>query len=317
MDSFIYSLNATVPVFLVIIVGGLLKRWGMLNDNFVSVTNKFVFHVALPCMLFLDLADTDIRSNFDIKYIAYCFFVTLLSILVIWFAARRLLKDRSMVGAFVQASYRSSAAILGIAFIQNIYGDAGMAPMMIIGAVPLYNVFAVIVLTFENVDEKGSRGKEKILKALKGVATNPIIIGIVLGMAAALLRIPIPGILHKTINNLGVTASPLALIAIGAGFEGRAALAKIKPTIAASLLKLVVLEAIFLPLAIWLGFRDQKLIALIIMLGSPTTPSAYIMAKNMGGDGVLTSSTVVMTTMLSAVTLTFWIFLMRYMGMIR
>lgn len=316
MDSFIYSLNATVPVFLVMIIGGILKKRGMLNDNFVSVTNKFVFHVTLPCMVYLDLADTDIIHNFDGKYIAYCFFVTLISILVIWGAAKKLIKDRSMVGAFVQASYRSSAAILGIAFIQNIYGDSGMAPMMIIGAVPLYNVFAVVVLTFENVEEQGNEGKEKILKALKGVVTNPIIIGIVLGMLSSLLQIRLPGILYKTVSNLGSMASPLALIAIGAGFRGREALAKIKPTIAASLLKLVVLEAIFLPLAVWLGFRDQKLIALIIMLGSPTTPSAYIMAKNMGGDGTLTSSVVVMTTMLSAVTLTFWIFLVRYFGLI-
>lgn len=316
MDSFIYSLNATVPVFLIMIIGGILKKRGMLNDNFVSVTNKFVFHVALPCMVFLDLADTDIIHNFDGTYIAYCFFVTLTSILVIWAAARKFIKDKSMVGAFVQASYRSSAAILGIAFIQNIYGDSGMAPMMIIGAVPLYNVFAVVVLTFENVEEQGSEGKEKILKALKGVITNPIIIGIVLGMIFSLLQIELPGILHKTINNLGVMASPLALIAIGAGFKGREALAKIRPTIVASMLKLVILEAIFLPLAVWLGFRDQKLIALIIMLGSPTTPSAYIMAKNMGGDGVLTSSIVVLTTMLSAVTLTFWIFLVRYFGLI-
>jgi hypothetical protein len=120
----------------------------------------------------------------------------------------------------------------------------------------------------------------------------------------------------KTINNLGITASPLALLAIGASFEGRKALAKIKPTVLASMFKLVILEAIFLPMAISLGFTDQKLLALIIMLGSPTTPSAYIMAKNMGGDDVLTSSVVVLTTMLSAITLTFWIFLTRSMGLI-
>jgi hypothetical protein len=115
---------------------------------------------------------------------------------------------------------------------------------------------------------------------------------------------------------LGITASPLALLAIGASFEGRKALAKIKPTVLASMFKLVILEAIFLPMAIALGFCDQKLLALIIMLGSPTTPSAYIMAKNMDGDDVLTSSVVVLTTMLSAITLTFWIFLTRYMGLI-
>ena len=314
MDSFIYSLNATVPVFLIMIVGGLLKKKGMLTNEFVSVANKFVFHVALPCKLLLDLSSVDIIHNFDAKYVGFCFTVTLISILAIWFLARKLLKNPSGTGAFVQASYRSSAAILGVAFIENIYGNSGMAPLMMIGSVPLYNIFAVVVLTFEN-PENHEKGKEKIIKAVKGVAANPIILAIFAGMILSLCNFQFPVIINKAINNLGVMASPLALIAIGAGFEGRKALTKIKPTVAAALMKLVILEAIFLPAAVALGFRDQKLLALIIMLGSPTTPSAYIMAKNMGGDDVLTSSVVVLTTMLSAITLTFWIFLMRHLGL--
>jgi hypothetical protein len=315
MDSFIYSLNATVPVFLVMIVGGLLRKQGMLTKEFVSVANKFVFHIALPCKLLLDLAEIDIVHNFDIKYIGFCFAVTLISILSIWILAKKILKYPSEVGAFVQASYRSSAAILGVAFIENLYGNSGMAPLMMIGSVPLYNIFAVVVLTFENPQNKGE-GKEKIVKAVKGVATNPIILAIFAGIILSLLNVKFPTMITKTINNLGITASPLALLAIGASFEGRKALAKIKPTVLASMFKLVILEAIFLPMAISLGFTDQKLLALIIMLGSPTTPSAYIMAKNMGGDDVLTSSVVVLTTMLSAITLTFWIFLTRSMGLI-
>lgn len=316
MDSFIYSLNATVPIFLVMVIGGLLRKQGMLNDSFVSVANKFVFVVALPAKLFLDLAATDIRHNFDVQYIGFCFIVTLCSILVIWLLAKKLLKDQREVGAFVQASYRSSAAILGVAFIENIYGNSGMAPLMMIGAVPLYNIFAVIVLTFENPDNAGN-GREKIMKAVKGVCTNPIILSIAAGIIASLLELRFPAMINKTINYLGIMASPMALLAIGAGFEGRKAIKKIKPTVAAACTKLFILEAIFLPAAIALGFRDQKLLALIIMLGSPTTPSAYIMAKNMGGDDVLTSSVVVLTTMLSAVSLTFWIFLVRYMGLIQ
>ena len=119
MDSLIYSLNATVPVFAVMIAGYLFRKIGLLNDAFVSVANKFVFRVALPCMLFLDLWETDIIENWNGRYIGYCAVVTLISILVIWGLAKLLLKDKTEVGAFVQASYRSSAAILGIAFIEN------------------------------------------------------------------------------------------------------------------------------------------------------------------------------------------------------
>ena len=89
-----------------------------------------------------------------------------------------------------------------------------------------------------------------------------------------------------------------------------------QPSLVAAFLKLIGLTAIFLPIAVWLGFRDQKLLALVIMLASPTTPTAYIMAKNMHGDDVLSSSVIVLTTFFSALTLTFWIFIMRYFGYI-
>ncbi len=316
MDSLIYSLNATVPVFAVMVAGYIFRRIGLLNDTFVSVANKFVFQVCLPCMLFLDLWETDIQNNFDGRYIGFCAAVTLISILVNWAMAMWVLMDKTEVGAFVQVSYRSSAAILGIAFIQNIYGNSGMGPLMIIGAVPLYNIFAVIILTFESNDASMKQDKSRIKTAGWNILKNPIIIGIVLGLLASLLQLKLPDMVIKSLDYLGGMASPLALIAIGAGFEGRKALTKIKPTLAATFLKLIGLTAVFLPIAVWLQFRDQELLALVIMLGSPTTPTAYIMAKNMHGDESLCSSVIVMTTLLSAFTLTMWIFLLRYLGLI-
>lgn len=316
MDSFLYSLNATVPVFAVMLVGYLLRRIGFLTEEFVSVANKFVFKVCLPCMLFLDLAQIDIRHQFDGAYIGFCAAVTIISILSIWGLAKLFLKDKTEVGAFVQTAYRSSAAILGIAFIENIYGNSGMGPLMIIGAVPLYNVFAVIILTLESNDETVRKDKSRIKTTFLNILRNPIIIGIALGMLASLIQITMPHMLEKSVQYLGNMASPLALIAIGAGFEGKKALAKIKPSLVAAFLKLIGLTAIFLPIAVWLGFRDQKLLALVIMLASPTTPTAYIMAKNMHGDDVLYSSVIVLTTFFSALTLTFWIFIMRYFGYI-
>ncbi len=317
MDSFIYSLNATVPIFLVMVIGNLLNRIGLINRQFSNIADKLVFKICLPCMLFLNLSGTNIRKEFDTSYIGYCSAVTLLSILSIWFAAKRLMKDKSMVGAFVQGSYRSSAAILGLAFIENIYGSSGMAPLMIIGSVPLYNIFAVIVLTLENGQAENHTITLQLRNAFFGIIKNPIIIGIFLGLIASFFNLSLPHMIEKTVKNLGTIASPLALLSIGASFEGRKAIAKIKPTAIASFLKLIGLTALFLPVAIWLGFRGQKLIAIIIMLASPCTPTSYIMAKNMGGDASLASSIVVSTTLLSSVTLTGWIFLARLLDFIQ
>ena len=316
MENFIYSVDATFPIFLVMVIGYILKQIGMLNDNFVTVANRFNFKVTLPFMLFRDISGVDIRAVFDIRYVLFCALVSTACFWIIWGGVKLFLKDQSMRGAFVLASFRSSAAVMGLAFIQNMYGSSAMGPLMIVSAVPLYNIFSVIVLTFEGARSGEVDPKQKIKAACINIAKNPIILGILTGLIVGLLGIDFPVIVDKTVNSVAQMATPLALITIGAGFEGRKALAKIRPTIAASMIKLVIQPLIFLPVAAWMGFRGEQMIAILIMLASPTTPSCYIMAKNMDNDGVLTASVIVMTTLLAAFTLTGWIFILKTVGLI-
>ncbi len=316
MNDFIFSINVTFPIFLVMVIGWVLKQIGMLNDNFVTVANRFNFKVTLPFMLFRDISSVDIKAVFDLKFVLFCAIASSICFWVIWGATKLFLKDHTMRGAFVQASFRSSAAVMGLAFISNIYGASAMGPLMIIGAVPLYNIYSVLVLTFEADHGDEARDTGKIKQACINIAKNPIIIAIVLGLVVALAGIHFPTIVNKTVNSVAQMATPLALIALGAGFEGRKALAKMKPTLWASAIKLVIQPLIFLPVAAYLGFRGEKMIAILIMLAAPATPSCYIMAKNMKNDGVLTASIVVMTTLLAAFTLTGWIYILRVMALI-
>ncbi len=315
MENLIFSLNATVPVFLLMALGYLLRLFKIVDEPFVNTLNSFNFKITLPVLLFQDIAKSDFYAVWDTGYVLYCFFVTFFCIAAIWLLSALLYKDKSHTGEFVQASFRGSAAVLGVAFIQNIYGNAGMAPLMIIGTVPLYNIAAVLILSFTKPSGETS-GKNALLKSVKGILTNPIILGILLGMVFSLSGIRFPFILNKTLESVSSLATPLALIGLGAGFEGRKALKQIKPTIISSFIKLLLLPLLFLPLAATLGFRDEKMVAILIMLGAPTTVSCYIMAKNMGHDGTLTSSVVVATTFLSSVTITLWLFLLRTFGLI-
>lgn len=316
MNDFIFSINVTFPIFLVMVIGWGLKQIGMLNDNFVTVANRFNFKVTLPFMLFRDISSVDIKAVFDLKFVLFCAIASSICFWVIWGATKLFLKDHTMRGAFVQASFRSSAAVMGLAFISNIYGASAMGPLMIIGAVPLYNIYSVLVLTFEADHGDEARDTGKIKQACINIAKNPIIIAIVLGLVVALAGIHFPTIVNKTVNSVAQMATPLALIALGAGFEGRKALAKMKPTLWASAIKLVIQPLIFLPVAAYLGFHGEKMIAILIMLAAPATPSCYIMAKNMKNDGVLTASIVVTTTLLAAFTLTGWIYILRVMALI-
>ena len=314
MENLIFSLNETIPIFLMMLLGMLFRKLGWMDEVFAAKMNKFVFLVPLPVLLFEQLATVDFSEVWDIKFILFCFVVTAISITISTLISL-LWKDRSVKGEFIQATYRSSAALLGIAFIQNIYGTAGMAPLMIIGSVPLYNIMAVVVLS---VFKPGNNSFDKALvkKTLKGIVTNPIIIGIVAGFVWSALKLPMPSILHKTVSSIGATATPMGLMSMGATFEMKKATSKMKPTLVAVFMKLVGFCAIFLPMAALLGFRNEEMIAILVMLGSATTVSCFVMARNMGHEGTLSSGVIMMTTLLSAFTLTMWLDVLRSFGLV-
>ena len=314
MENLIFSLNATIPIFLMMLLGMLFRKLGWMDEVFAAKMNKFVFLVPLPVLLFEQLATVDFSEVWDIKFILFCFVVTAISITISTLISL-LWKDRSIKGEFIQATYRSSAALLGIAFIQNIYGTVGMAPLMIIGSVPLYNIMAVVVLS---VFKPGNNSFDKALvkKTLKGIATNPIIIGIVVGFVWSALKLPMPLILHKTVSSIGATATPMGLMSMGATFEMKKATSKMKPTLVAVFMKLVGFCVVFLPMAALLGFRNEEMIAILVMLGSATTVSCFVMARNMGHEGTLSSGVIMMTTLLSAFTLTMWLDVLISFGLV-
>ncbi len=313
-ENLIFSLNSTMPIFLLIVLGWFLMRVHLFNEEFAAVADKYVFKVALPVLLFRDIATADIYANFQLKFVLFCMIATTIMFMGTWALTELFMKDKSMVGAFVQGAARGSAAILGIAFVNNIYGNSGMAPMMIVAAVPLYNIYSVIILTFCSNDRSSHKGAIK--KALINIIKNPIILGIFIGLPFSLLRIDLPQIISKSVDNIAATATPIALLVVGATFEGRKAIKKIKPTMVATLIKLIIIPLVFFPFAVMLGFRGSELVAILVMLGSPTTVTCYIMAKNMGNDSVLSSSIVVMATLLSSITLTMWVFILKSLALI-
>ena len=313
MENLIFSLNATIPIFLMMVLGVFFRKTGLLKENMINGLNQFVFKATLPVLLFGDLAKQDFAQAWNGKFVAFCFVVTLVSISLVALMSMAL-KDKSQRGEFIQGAYRSSAAILGIAFITNIYGNSGMAPLMIIGSVPLYNIMAV-VLSFTKPGQNGM-SPELIKKTLKGIATNPIILGILAGALWSVLRLPMPTILTKTVSSLGGLTTPLGLMAMGAAFNWSEAKSGMGPAFAASFMKLIGLCTLFLPVAVLLGFREAELIAILVMLGSSTTVSSYVMARNMGHSGVLSSSIVAITTLGSAFSLTFWLYVLKTLALI-
>lgn len=314
LNNLIFCLNATVPIFFLILLGMFLRKIQLVDDAFTARLNTLVFRVCLPALLFHDMYRTDYRTNWNTAYVVYCALATLASILICT-GISYLLKDRSVQGEFIQTSYRSSATILGIAVVQNLYQNVGMAPLMVIGAVPIYNIAAVIILEMYRPD-RGKLNAALLRKTLHGILTNPIILSILLGFAWSLLRIPLPAVGDTTLDYVGRCATPLGIIAMGASFQWEKARQSAGPALLSTFIKLFGLCALFLPLGVHLGFRKDLLVAALAMCGSSSTISCFVMAKGMGHKGDLTISTVMLTTLLSAFSLTFWLFILKSHGWI-
>lgn len=314
-ENLLFSLNASMPIVLLMIFGYICRKVDLLDDHTTSKLNKFTFKAALPALLFKDLSTADFRAVWDGEMVGFCVIVTILSV-AIAVVYSLFHKDKAERGEIIQASYRSSAAVLGIAFVNNIYGESLMAALMIVGTVPIYNIIAVAVLAATSPDKKGESKKMLFLDTLKGVVTNPIIIGIAVGILWSLIKFPQPAIMSKTVGYMANMATPLSLIALGASFKVEEAKSKVGVTVGICFIKLILFCGIFLPIAINMGFRGEKLVAVLVMLGSATTGSCFVMVKNFGHKGTITAFAVMLTTICSAFTLTLWLFLLRSKGYI-
>lgn len=315
LDNLLFSLNATMPIFLMMVVGYVLKRIKWLDEKTTQVLNKLVFRIFLPALLFMDLAKQDFASIWDSEFVLFCAVTTVVSIAIATLFSFTD-KDRDDRGEIIQASYRSAAATLGIAFMTNIYDNVGMVALMIIGSVPIYNIVAVLVLSLTSPENNGAKGKELFGRTVRGLVTNPIILSILAGLLWSVLKLPKPEIFTKSMTYLGNVASPMALIALGACFEFKNVKEKLKPILLVNFNKLFLFCILFLPLGIYMGFRDERIVAALIMLGSGTTSSSFIMAKNMGHKGVISSSAVMTTTLFCSFTMTLWLFILRSLGYI-
>ncbi len=304
------SLNITMPVFFMMMLGVLFRRLGWMTENFARELNRFVFQIPLPASVFMQLYRADFLSVWDLPFVLFCLLVTVAQILIA-VVLSLLIRKRELRGEFVQASYRSSTALLGLTYLQQAYNSASASALMMVGCVPLYNVAAVILL-----NQQEGKGRAVRASLIKSILLNPIIWGILLGFVFTYLHIRLPGIAEKTVSNVGALASPAGLMAMGASIDFRKLGSRAKEILAASGLKLVIFPALFLPLAVRMGYRGEKLMAILIMTGSATTVAGYVMAKQQGCEGEVSAGTVMLTTLLTSVTLTIFIFIMKHLSLL-
>ena len=311
LDNFLFSLNVVVPVFLVMILGYVLKKTDVISAGFLTSGNKVVYYIGLPALLFRGVYTTDISEFMDFRFTAFALIATTASFFIIWGGAAIFLRqDKPVLGAFAQGAFRGSFALLGIPLILNMAGDAGMAraALVVVFVVPFFNVFSIMSLASCSGEKLGP------LTVILTVIKNPSNIMIVIGILLAVFNLSLPIMISGAINTTANIATPLALICLGGGMVFRGFDTKFKYAVIASIIKCVIIPILFTVVAFLMGFRDYDLAVILIMGGIPSAVVAYAMAVQFGGDTYVAGTIVVITTFMSAVTLTIFIYAVRALG---
>lgn len=311
MENLMISANAVLPMCLVMALGYGTRRLGWLRREEISTINKIAFRFFLPCLLYYNIYCSDLSGSFDPLLMTYAVGGVLLTfgLALGYTLLTEKLPERR--GVLIQGMFRSNYVIMGIPVATALLGadQLGTVSILIAVIVPLFNMLAVVVL------EVFRGQKPKPLHILGQIAKNPLVIGSVLGILTLVAGIRLPHILEQTIQSVSAIASPLQLFLLGAFFQFSGLKTYRRELVTVSIAKLIVSPGLFLGLGALLGFRGVAFVSLIGIFASPTAVNSFTMAQQMGGDAELAGDIVVTTSAASILTMFFWIFLFKSLGM--
>lgn len=306
------TLEITLPVFAMVFIGLGLKRARWIDAAFVTTASQLVFKATLPTLIFLSIIRADLEATLNPRLLGVFALATLGSFLAVWgWAALRVARaDR---GSYIQGAFRGNCGIVGLALAASMYGDYGLsAGGLLLGVVILtYNAFSVVALATYR-DEARVDWRD----ILAHIVRNPLILAVVAALPVALLAPPLPGWLLTSGEYFASLTLPLALICIGATLSFGALQASGAVALSASLMKMVVIPALATGAAWLAGFEGRELGVMFLFFASPTAAAAFVMARAMGGNAVLTANIIALTTLMASVTITLGAFGLQMAGLI-
>ncbi len=309
-SNFIVAVSAVIPMFCLMFIGVMVKKYRLLTDEELNHMNRMVFRVFFSCMMFYSIYTTNLATTFRPALMLYGAAGVLAVCFISMFLICHFEPENRRRGVMTQAIFRSNFVLMGIPMVANIFGEENIAvtTMMIAVIVPIYNILGVFVLeTFRG-------GRFALLPILLGVLRNPMILGAIAGAACLLLGIYIPKPVLKPIGQIASATTPVALIILGASFRLGSTMEHRPQLISCILARLIFVPGILLSLAIVLGFRGIDFVTLISIFATPCAVASFAMAQQMGGDADLAGNCVVFTSALSCFTIFGWILLFKTLG---
>lgn len=307
MENFTLAINVVFPLFFMMALGYGLKIVGIFEDDFLKKLNNLCFKVFLPAVLFNNIYNSNFQELFQLDLILFAVSAVVLSFTLLMLLIPLVEKDNLNRGVVIQGIFRSNFILFGIPVTVSLFGaeNTGVASILIAFVVPFYNLFAILALSMYSSEKKSKKA------VVKSILCNPLIIASVVGIVFALFSLRLPAMVESSITSVGSIATPLALIVLGGGFEFGDMKSYPRLLILSVFGKLLLLPGIFLPLGVYFGFRGMELTALLAMLASPTAVSSYTMAQSMKVNDVLAGQIVVVGSLLSVLSMCFWITILK------
>jgi predicted permease len=313
MSYFIDILNIVLPVFAVIALGAFLKRIGLIDSTFLQQTNRLVYYVCLPLLLFYEIGRADFLANFNGRLVLG----SILAVTITFLASYAYTAMRSYPpaarGVFSQGAFRGNIAYVGLAIVFNALGQSGLtrAGILMGFLVPFLNLYAILALLWPH---RGS-SEEGGPFLLRQIALNPLILASFAGIAWSFLAIPTPLLLERSLRIATGMTLPLALLAIGGGFSFERLRGDLFTAALAAGAKLVWMPILAAGLLYGLGVTGTDLEIGVLIAGTPAATANYIMAQQLKGDAELAGTIVMLSTLLSAVTYTISLLILRNPGL--
>ena len=313
-ESLRFSFSIVGPICLLLFLGWFLRRNNTINDQFIEIGSKLVFKVTLPTLLFLSIIKMDREAAIDFQLISYGLVANFLFFIASIIATKYWVSDKKHHGVIVQGAFRSNTAIIGLAYMANVYGEEslGLAAVYVASHTILYNILSVIILSPK---ETGVNLK-MLLGLLKSILKNPLIISIMLGLVFFLLNIPVPNLIKNTGQYFSNMTLPLALLCTGGSLSIRALQDNSFHCRFSTVLKNVIGPIFITGGAYLFGYTGEMLGLVFFMSAAPTAAASYVMARSMGHSAELAANIIAMTTIGSLLTcslgvsLLYWLQLM-------
>ncbi|MDA9424133.1 MULTISPECIES: AEC family transporter [Bradyrhizobium] len=293
---------ALLPVFILIVLGVVLRHSLMRLDTQWHGLEQLTYFVLFPMLLIQTLVKADL-SRVPVAGVGGALLLSALAMSLLCLALRPALSRLGIDGPAFSSIFQGATrwqTFVALSIAANMFGDLGLAlaSVAMVAIIPLVNVFSVAVLAHYAAQEK--RSPRAIAMT---VIRNPLIWACAIGLAVNLMHLPLPKIWHEVADALSRSSLAIGLLVTGAGLHLKGLL---RPSLGAAIgvgLKLVLMPALALGLAAWFGITGNGLAIVAICAAVPTSPSAYVLARQMGGDAPLLAQIITLQTILAAITM--------------